>query len=119
MPMRRNPMLPIAIAAAIAACTPMSSEPPAEAEYSEGDAAPAPVDPDRKEYYGTLEPMAEHAVYFVVTDRFVNGDEGNDQRDQGGEHPTFDIPLDCPGDDNIGYLGGDFRGLLDNATYIR
>jgi len=70
--------------------------------------------------YGTLEPFAENAVYFVVTDRFVNGDEANDQRDQGGEHPSFDIPL--PGCDgvtaNIGYLGGDFAGLADNADYI-
>ncbi|MBP6596231.1 MAG: cyclomaltodextrin glucanotransferase [Arenimonas sp.] len=72
-------------------------------------------------YYGTLEPLASDAVYFVVTDRFVNGDISNDQRDQGGEHPTFDIPLECaPGmEDNIGYLGGDFRGLLDHAGYIR
>ena len=72
-------------------------------------------------YYGTLLPMASDAVYFVVTDRFVNGDTGNDHRDQGGKNRTFDIPLECaPGiSDNIGYLGGDFRGLLDHAGYIR
>ncbi|MFY2762753.1 alpha-amylase family glycosyl hydrolase [Arenimonas sp. MALMAid1274] len=86
-------------------------------------AAPASLSPREvaPSYYGTLEPMAEHAVYFVVTDRFVNGDPGNDHRDQGGEHPSFDIPLPCGGEegDNIGYLGGDFRGLLDNAGYLR
>jgi cyclomaltodextrin glucanotransferase len=78
--------------------------------------APPPTD-----FYGTLEPFAAEAVYFVVTDRFVNGDAGNDHRDQGGAHPTFDIPLpECDGvSANIGYLGGDFRGLLDNADYIR
>ncbi|MDQ3205519.1 MAG: alpha-amylase family glycosyl hydrolase [Pseudomonadota bacterium] len=73
------------------------------------------------EYYGTLEPMASRAVYFVMTDRFVNGDPTNDHRDQGGAHPTFDIPVPGapPGQSaNIGYLGGDFRGLLDNAGYI-
>lgn len=72
-------------------------------------------------YYGTLEPFASEAVYFVVTDRFVNGDPGNDQREQGGEHRSFDIPLpECDGvQANIGYLGGDFRGLLNNAGYIR
>ncbi|HVJ38382.1 MAG TPA: cyclomaltodextrin glucanotransferase, partial [Stenotrophomonas sp.] len=48
------------------------------------------------DYYGTLEPFAADAVYFVVTDRFVNGDTGNDHRDQGGAHPTFDIPVHCP-----------------------
>jgi len=75
------------------------------------------------EYYGTLEPFASNAVYFVMTDRFVNGDPSNDHQDQGGAHRTFDIPLPgapSPGQsDNIGYLGGDFRGLLDNAGYIR
>jgi len=72
--------------------------------------------------YGTAEPFASEAIYFVVTDRFVNGDRSNDQRDQGGAFPTFDRPT--PGapkgeSDNIGYLGGDFRGIVDNARYIR
>ena len=73
------------------------------------------------ELYGTTEPFAATAIYFVVTDRFVNGDSGNDHRTQGGAHPTFDIPIAGPdGDsDNIGYLGGDFKGVLDNAAYIK
>lgn len=74
------------------------------------------------DYYGTLEPFASDAVYFVMTDRFVNGDPGNDHRDQGGANRTFDRPVPGapPGEsDNIGYLGGDFKGLLDNAGYIR
>ena len=58
-------------------------------------AGPAMAAP-RADYYGTLEPFAADAVYFVVTDRFVNGDPGNDHRDQGGGHPTFDIPVHCP-----------------------
>ena len=71
--------------------------------------------------YGTLEPFAANSIYFVMTDRFVDGDPSNDHRDQGGEHPTFDIPVPCPDkiDGNIGYLGGDFKGVLDNADYIR
>lgn len=78
-------------------------------------ATPAP------DYYGTLEPFASDAVYFVVTDRFVNGDPSNDHREQGGKHPTFDIPVHCPDgiDGNIGYLGGDFKGVANNASYIR
>jgi cyclomaltodextrin glucanotransferase len=81
----------------------------------------AAVAGDRPDYVGTTEPFASDAVYFVVTDRFVNGDLSNDHRDQGGEHRTFDIPVPCPDkvDGNIGYLGGDFRGVLDNAGYIR
>lgn len=73
-------------------------------------------------FYGTREPFAGEAIYFVMTDRFVDGDPGNDHRDQGGAHRTFDVPV--PGapageSDNIGYLGGDFKGVLDNAGYIR
>lgn len=73
-------------------------------------------------FYGTTEPFASEAVYFVVTDRFVNGDPGNDQRGQGGANRTFDRPVSggpAGLSDNIGYLGGDFKGLLDNAGYIR
>ncbi len=75
------------------------------------------------DYIGTAEPLAANAVYFVLTDRFVNGDPANDQREQAaGPNHTFDRPV--PGapaghSDNIGYLGGDFKGLLDNADYIR
>ena len=81
----------------------------------------APAALAAEEFHGTLEPFAKEAVYFVLTDRFVNGDTGNDHRDQGGEHGTFDVPLPpCDGVvGNVGYLGGDFRGLLDNAAYIR
>ena len=74
------------------------------------------------DYYGTAEPFAIEAVYFVLTDRFVNGDPGNDHRDQGGAQPhastgRWRTPSGVT--DNIGYLGGDFKGMLDNAEYIR
>ena len=77
---------------------------------------------DADEFYGTTEPFASESVYFVMTDRFVNGDPSNDHRDQGGKHRTFDVPT--PGapageTDNIGYMGGDFKGIVDNAAYIR
>lgn len=73
------------------------------------------------DYYGTDKPFASNAIYFVMTDRFVNGDPTNDHRDQGGAHRTFDIPVQGPNGetDNIGYLGGDFKGVLNNAAYIR
>ncbi|WP_456954760.1 alpha-amylase family glycosyl hydrolase [Lysobacter sp. HA35] len=76
-----------------------------------------------REFVGTTEPFASDAIYFLMTDRFVNGDPSNDRREQGGKllH-TFDRPT--PGapkghSDNIGYMGGDFKGVLDNADYIR
>ena len=86
-----------------------------------GAATAAMAGSARAEYYGTAEPFASEAVYFVLTDRFVNGDPANDHRDQGGANHSFDRPLlganGVP--DNIGYLGGDFKGILDNAEYIR
>ena len=93
----------------LAACSGKPADPPAAA------AVPAAA-----QVHGTLEPFAAEAIYFVLTDRFVNGDPSNDQREQVGAHPTFDLPLPpCDGQaGNIGYLGGDFRGLLDNAAYI-
>jgi glycosidase len=109
MTMRITPAtLAAAVALAVAGC---ATTPPPSAAASTATA----------DYYGTLEPFAANAVYFVVTDRFVNGDTGNDQRDQGGKLRTFDIPLaPCNGvAGNIGYLGGDFKGLADNLDYIR
>lgn len=86
-------------------------------------AAAAPGKPvETESYYGTLEPFASEAVYFVLTDRFVNGDPNNDQREQGGANRSFDRPTpNAPAGqpDNIGYLGGDFKGILDQADYIR
>ena len=79
--------------------------------------------PSSGSFVGTTEPMAAHAVYFVMTDRFVNGDPSNDHREQGlPDHGTWGgpVPGAPPGkEDYVGYLGGDFRGLLDNAGYIR
>ena len=75
-----------------------------------------------QDYYGTSEPFASRAVYFLMTDRFVNADESNDQRSQGGINHTFDRPVAGapPGEsDNIGYLGGDFKGIENNADYIK
>jgi glycosidase len=72
------------------------------------------------DYYGTKVPFASESVYFVMTDRFVDGDPLNNQQQQGGEHPTFDLPL--VGDNgqraNVGYMGGDLLGVLNNGQYI-
>lgn len=103
-------LLTLTAALLLGACT--AAPPP------EPTPAPAPTKPD---YYGTLEPFAAENVYFVLTDRFVNGDPDNDQREQGGAQRTFDRPT--PGTpagviDNVGYLGGDFKGIAEHADYI-
>lgn len=73
------------------------------------------------EAYGTLNPYASEAVYFLLTDRFVDGDESNNQVNQGGKYKTFDRPLIGPDGQtaNVGYLGGDFKGVINNAQYIK
>jgi len=74
-----------------------------------------------EQYFGTLEPFASESVYFIVTDRFVDGDASNNFPRQGGvDLGSFDTEIKLQGmaPANIGYLGGDFRGVLDNADYI-
>ncbi len=72
-------------------------------------------------YYGTLEPFASEAVYFLMTDRFVDGDPSNNHAEQGGPYPTFRRPIVSKDGRKayVGYMGGDFKGILDNADYIK
>lgn len=121
----QHTMIAMACILLLAGCAREAGAPQATAK-DESKAAVAPVSAAKPgDYVGTTEPLAANAVYFVLTDRFVNGDPSNDQREQGANDPalrTFDRPV--PGapagrSDNVGYLGGDFKGLLDNAKYIR
>lgn len=72
------------------------------------------------EFYGSTQPFTQDAIYFVMTDRFVDGDPSNNHENQGGDYPTFGLPL--KGGDNevayVGYMGGDLKGVLNNAQYI-
>ncbi len=77
---------------------------------------------ENKSIYGTLEPFASEAVYFLMTDRFVDGDPSNNYPDQGGENPTWMGEMVSEDGDQkayVGYMGGDFKGILDHADYIR
>lgn len=73
-----------------------------------------------QEFYGTSDPFAQEAIYFIMTDRFVDGDPSNNYESQGGEFPTFDLPLMGANGEtaNVGYLGGDLKGVLNNGQYI-
>jgi len=73
------------------------------------------------EFYGTKEPFAKEAVYFLMTDRFVDGDPTNNYEEQGGENPTFNCVLEGPDGQvaNVGYMGGDLQGIVNNAGFIR
>jgi glycosidase len=51
----------------------------------------------------------EQVVYFVMTDRFANGDTTNDNQGRGEFDPT----------DGDKYSGGDLKGLIDKLDYIQ
>ncbi|MDU0355958.1 alpha-amylase family glycosyl hydrolase [Paraglaciecola aquimarina] len=73
------------------------------------------------EYYGTQDQFAKESVYFLMTDRFVDGDKSNNHLEQGGEHHTFNREMFNPAGEqnaNVGYLGGDFKGIVDNIDYL-
>jgi cyclomaltodextrin glucanotransferase len=107
-------LVAIGVVCLLSACAAVDDTPP----YV--DETPVPI-AEPVEYYGTLEPFASEAVYFLMTDRFIDGDLGNNFEEQGGaELGTFDRPIKLQGlpPGNIGYLGGDFKGVVDNADYI-
>ena len=60
-------------------------------------------------------PLAGESIYFVMTDRFSNGDDSNDRAgltgssSQTGFDPT----------DKAYYHGGDFKGLTNHLPYIK
>ena len=76
--------------------------------------------PGVEQFVGTHEPFAAEAVYFVLTDRYADGDPTNNFPEQGGPFHTFNRPVVAPNGvtANIGYLGGDFKGLADHAEHI-
>jgi len=82
---------------------------------------PTLVNKTTTDIYGTTNNYAKEAIYFLLTDRFVDGDTRNNYPDQGGKFPTFNRPLIGPNGEqaNVGYLGGDFQGVLNNAQYIK
>jgi len=88
---------------------------------SASSSATSSSDNQHQSIYGTDNDYASQAVYFLLTDRFVDGDPSNNHINQGGEFSSFDRPL--LGKDgqqaNVGYLGGDFQGVLNNGQYIK
>lgn len=51
----------------------------------------------------------EQVIYFVMTDRFANGDPGNDDQHEGEFDPTSPAK----------YSGGDLQGIIDRLDYIQ
>ena len=80
---------------------------------------------DKQTYYGTELEFAKEAIYFVMTDRFVDGDVLNNHPEQGRKpgSDTHSFNRELKGEKgevaNVGYMGGDYQGILNNADYIR
>lgn len=79
---------------------------------------------DKPAYYGTEIEFAKEAIYFLMTDRFVDGDKRNNYSKQGMKagQDTHTFNRELRGDNgdvaNVGYMGGDYQGILNNADYI-
>ncbi len=98
-------LTPTAAAPTTTAPPPPETAPPSTAASVAGIAAP-PVQ----------SPVADEIIYFVMTDRFANGDPGNDT---GGIAPAAGPLVHgfLPADDGY-YHGGDLAGLTDRLDYI-
>lgn len=74
------------------------------------------VDKPAEELYATVNrPAIDEIVYFVIPDRFENGDTSNDK---GGIEGNWREHGFKP-DDRGFYLGGDLKGLTSRLDYIR
>ena len=57
-------------------------------------------------------PIASERIYFVMTDRYANGDTANDRGGQTGARSNTGYDPTDPG----WFHGGDFKGLTGNCT---
>jgi alpha-amylase len=83
-------------------------------------AAGSPAAADRRDgrlpsLHSLREPVTNESFYFVMADRFANGDTGNDQ---GGLGPDPLVSGFDPTKKGF-YNGGDLKGLLSRIDYIR
>ena len=74
----------------------------------------APLNPESEEW-------RDQTIYFILTDRFWNGDTSNDKipglTDQNGK--AYDETITLAGQPASGYQGGDIQGVIDKLDYIQ
>lgn len=62
----------------------------------------------------------DQVIYFVMTDRFANGDKTNDKLNiQYNDGTPYDETVPLMGQNVSGYNGGDFKGLTEKLDYIK
>ena len=78
------------------------------------DGSWTPVDPDSENWQ-------DQTIYFILTDRFFNGDTTNDKvvglKDQNGN--AYDETVVLEGQPASGYNGGDIEGIRQKLQYIK
>ena len=73
---------------------------------------------------GQKRPISDEVFYFIMTDRFANGDpsndKGHDRKKVGEEDSRRDIMRHGYYPENEGfYHGGDFKGIINKLDYIQ
>ena len=76
----------------------------------EGETAPVPIQADYR-----ARQVQDEVIYFVLPDRFANGDPGNDL----GGYPADRLQSGFDPAAKGFYHGGDLRGLIDRLDYIQ
>ena len=95
--------LRVAAAAALLAATSVARSAPAPAP------APALAAPPGQQRHVPSPDWRDQVIYFVMTDRFDDGDPGNNDQGAGEFKPSS----------NAHYSGGDFKGLQRRLAYIK
>lgn len=94
----------VSLAALLAACSPEQSTGQAPAEATEATRVSSPAD----------RPATDEVIYFVLPDRFANGDPANDRGGIAGD--IADHGFDPT---HKGYFhGGDIKGITEKLDYI-
>jgi alpha-amylase len=99
--------------AALPAKATMPAEAPAQAAVA--NKTPGPPSDTDKGAHSLRTPVTDENFYFVMADRFSNGDTGNDQGGLGPDPMVSGFDSTRKGF----YNGGDLNGLLDKIDYIQ
>ena len=102
-----RPLAAALLVAMLAACSPDDSTDPAASSPATSPVPPPLGDPAAR-------PVTDDVIYFVLPDRFMNGDTTNDRGGMAGEAADHGFDPTHKGY----YHGGDFKGLMDKLPYL-
>src|SRR3569833_1175775 len=113
-------VLAVALAGAVTVSVPGSAPPaPERAEspsgFSADGSAQWTAEPSAATLANAAAPRRAEQFYFVLPDRFANGDTRNDTGGLGGDRLTTGLD---PADKGF-YHGGDLKGVAEHLDYIQ